>query len=537
MASSFVIISFYADSSAHETWVRNLGKDLTQAGVDVRLRPIDLRLKGKDIISLIDSRYKGQWLLIVCSDQYIKSLQSSDRSISKRDLLLGSIVPRSSEGDMQTLRNCILLMHDCSDQNPASSPIGLLPCVDFRQDASYQRNFAKLLKNIGVDPQSSDLSSTNRYQRRFRFAKIPTASAPERQVNESKPDTDYPPPPPPPPQALEEPGSYEQPTPSKNAPSSDSGDPYQAMPPGHRLPKRVDILTSTSTASIVDAAVYCPAHVPPSSTFLLQVWLYTPDEAQRVAKEAVKMDETAEKRGSFSFPLDVPVNTEVSLQLEVDPLLVEEPYAKLLWRGRACPVQFELTVPAAPSAEKVIGRVRFSIDDAPVGTLRFQIQITDCSIPAAALSFDEIDQHANRYRSAFVSYSSKDRPEVVRLVRAFDVAGLSTFMDVLNLDAGERWEKELYRQMDQCDVFILCWSRSAATSEWVNKEIDYALSLNHGIEDKPPEIRPYLVEVPPLAPPPTKLGYLHFNDRFWPHLVIAEMQKQDAENNTDDRSD
>ena len=48
-----------------------------------------------------------------------------------------------------------------------------------------------------------------------------------------------------------------------------------------------------------------------------------------------------------------------------------------------------------------------------------------------------------------------DRPEVLRRVQAFRIAGLSVLQDTLDLDPGERWEQELYRQIDTCDVFLL----------------------------------------------------------------------------------
>jgi hypothetical protein len=65
-------------------------------------------------------------------------------------------------------------------------------------------------------------------------------------------------------------------------------------------------------------------------------------------------------------------------------------------------------------------------------------------------------------------------------VQAFKIAGMSVFQDILDLGPGERWEKALYGEIDRCDVFLLFWSRAAAASEWVSKEIDCSLGHPHG---------------------------------------------------------
>ena len=128
---------------------------------------------------------------------------------------------------------------------------------------------------------------------------------------------------------------------------------------------------------------------------------------------------------------------------------------------------------------------------------------------------------AIRYRRAFVSYSSQDRAEVLRRVQAFRIAGLSVLQDVLDLKPGERWERALYHEIDVCDVFLLFWSHAAAASEWVAKEIAYALALKAGSDDRPPAIQPVPIEGPPVPPPPETLRHLHFNDALLAQIQTA----------------
>jgi TIR domain len=155
----------------------------------------------------------------------------------------------------------------------------------------------------------------------------------------------------------------------------------------------------------------------------------------------------------------------------------------------------------------------------PAGTLRFKIALAAIGSIVERRALREVE--AVRYRRAFVSYSTQDRAEVLRRVQAFRIAGLSIFQDILDLEPGERWAQVLYREIDECDVFLLFWSRAAAASEWVAKEIAYVLARKAGDEDQPPAIQPVPIEGPPPPPPPETLRHLHFNDALLAHIQAA----------------
>ncbi|HOW46605.1 MAG TPA: toll/interleukin-1 receptor domain-containing protein [Rubrivivax sp.] len=195
--------------------------------------------------------------------------------------------------------------------------------------------------------------------------------------------------------------------------------------------------------------------------------------------------------------------------------------ATLVWSGRAVAAQFPVEVPPDARARTVLGHLRVDVAGMPAGTLHFQVSLAEAGAPAAPA--DPMAVRARRYRRAFVSYSSADRAEVLRRVQAFRIAGIEVFQDVLSLDPGERWEHALYREIDRCDVFFLFWSKAAAASPWVGKEIDYALQRKGGRADadSPPDILPVPIEGPPIVPPPLPLGALHFNDELLAHLAVA----------------
>jgi hypothetical protein len=268
----------------------------------------------------------------------------------------------------------------------------------------------------------------------------------------------------------------------------------------------------------VDSAVFCPPTVGRAKSFLVQTFVYPPDQAGLAMANAREADEMAARRGVISLAADVPPGTRIDLRLEMPGLLIEEPDAALTWRGKLATTQFEVAVPANAPLGATLGRIRFSIAGVPAGTLRFQVTVAAVATNSPE-RYAEVD--VRRYRRAFVSYASQDRGEVLRRVQAFRIAGLSVFQDILDLEPGDRWERELYREIDNCDVLLLFWSSAAAASQWVAKEIDYALARNQGQDDLPPAIAPVPIEGPPIPAPPEKLRHLHFNDALLAQIAAT----------------
>jgi hypothetical protein len=268
-----------------------------------------------------------------------------------------------------------------------------------------------------------------------------------------------------------------------------------------------------------DAAVFCPPVVGRGSVFLVQVFFYPPDRAAEARDQALEADAAAQRRGVMALPPDLPLGTRIDLHLEMPGLRIDEPDAVLVWSGRTTAAQFEASVPSEAGLGNTVGRVRLSVAGVPIGTLRFQLAV---AADAAAQSPRDAGADVRRYRRAFVSYSSQDRAEVLRRVQAFRIAGLEVFQDILDLEPGQRWERELYREIDRSDVFMLFWSSAAAASPWVSKEIDYALARKQGREDLPPDIAPVPIEGPPIPPPPERLRHLHFNDALLAHIAAAQ---------------
>jgi hypothetical protein len=100
------------------------------------------------------------------------------------------------------------------------------------------------------------------------------------------------------------------------------------------------------------------------------------------------------------------------------------------------------------------------------------------------------------------------------------VAGIQCFQDVLDLEPGERWEKQLWKRIDESDVLFLFWSDHAKSSRWVGEEWRYGLK-QRGLDF----IRPVILQRKPFVEPPLELKELHFNDKL---LAMIDDQPEAA---------
>jgi hypothetical protein len=267
-------------------------------------------------------------------------------------------------------------------------------------------------------------------------------------------------------------------------------------------------------ADPVDCTVFAPPTAQAGESILVQVYAHMPDQSEQVVQLAQEADETARRLGFRSLEVDIPRGAKLQIELTLPGVEVEDSVQQVVWRGRATSVQFAVDLPGSQPPGKLIGRVEVYCDGTPIGHVRFKLEITAGDRAPVASAPRPLGDEARRYSRAFLSYASKDLNEVMKRVQMLARCGISFFQDILELQPGERWERKLYEQIDQCDVFMLFWSAAAKDSEWVRKEAEYALSRKGTAESAPPEIVPIPLEGPPIPLPPPELSHIHFNDRL-----------------------
>jgi serine/threonine protein kinase len=286
-------------------------------------------------------------------------------------------------------------------------------------------------------------------------------------------------------------------------------------PPDPRRPSCLGVLNPVvwfgPRADPVDCSVFAPRSVSVGGTFLVQVFAHLPDRRGEAEQQARAADDKAEFRFLTSLGIDIPRETVLSIHLVLPGFEIPDPWQQVVWQGRTTARQFLVTAPSDLAAGTRYGTARVCLGGIPYGHLKFKLEVVPATdiVPAGpeAVGFD-----ARRYQQAFVSYASSDRNEVLKRVQMLKRLKVRVFQDVLDLEPGVRWERELYRHIDTSDLFLLFWSSAARKSEWVRKELQYAVARKAGVDHAPPEIIPVVIEGPPPPPPPTGFQDRHFND-------------------------
>ena len=266
----------------------------------------------------------------------------------------------------------------------------------------------------------------------------------------------------------------------------------------------------TADCDPVDCTAFSPPAVKRGETFMVQVFAHRPEQTRDAQELAKEFDAETARRGFASLEAEIRRGAKLTVHLSLPDFRVADPVQSLTWRGRPESVQFAVSAPARTSSETFIGTVNVSEDGVPLGHVKFKISVAEAGeIPRANISAGEA---ARRYRKAFISYATQDRAEVLKRVQMLARLKIKFFQDVLDLEPGARWEQQLYRHIDESDLFLLFWSRAAQRSEWVLNEVRYALARKRDDETQPPEIIPVIIEGPPPVAPPPELAHLHFND-------------------------
>ena len=188
---------------------------------------------------------------------------------------------------------------------------------------------------------------------------------------------------------------------------------------------------------------------------------------------------------------------------------VSNPVQTFKWNGAWCVLRFDAKVQDDATVNTVILRFDVAVEGFPVVAIRPEIAVSKRDKEdKAAISSSVIEQTAPK--SAFASYTKKDRRDVLGRVRSLQIfTGIDVFLDCLSMRPGEEWKLKLKKEIQQRDIFWLFWSRSAMASEWVGWEWRTALE-----EKSISGIQPHPLEPSELAPPPPELSDLQFGAMY-----------------------
>jgi hypothetical protein len=277
------------------------------------------------------------------------------------------------------------------------------------------------------------------------------------------------------------------------------------------------LVASNATApQDVDVMVFAPPVVPLREEVIVQVIFHTPDREFEALTRGRKAESAGQALASVPLTIQVRRNDNIKISVECRDATTPEPVQRTVWNGRLVCLQFMMRM---PNVEMIIRpKLRVFVNGIPAGTLVFKTLVQQ---NPPDLRRSPVNETACAFRKPFLSYASEDRVEVLKAAQILNLLKMDYFQDLLNLSPGERWERRLFTEIDNCDVFMLFWSHHAQQSKWVISEAEYArqrAKITPG--DGVPEFTVLLLEVP-VPSPPASLEDIHFNDPLR-HIIFSE---------------
>lgn len=98
----------------------------------------------------------------------------------------------------------------------------------------------------------------------------------------------------------------------------------------------------------------------------------------------------------------------------------------------------------------------------------------------------------------FVSYNSADKFVAREIAMFLAAEGIDVWFDEWRVSPGDSIIREIQKGLESCSAFVLVWSKNAAKSNWVRKEVESALA--RAILKGKPKIIPVKLDETELPP-------------------------------------
>ena len=265
------------------------------------------------------------------------------------------------------------------------------------------------------------------------------------------------------------------------------------------LPKLFKKRASNDT---VYSSVFSPAEVKRESHFLINVFLHLQDETETAISMAKEADSFATRRGYRPLPCKMSKGDKVDIQLSIlgkTRLFFEN--QSIIWEGVIKSCSFDYYIPNELDEKELCCSAAIKVNGTPIGEMKFITQIVEQPITRNPKVISQ------PYEKIFISYAHQDEKTVRHYAKAYQLLHRDVFFDRDYLKAGDVFSQEIEKYIKSADLFILFWSKNAAKSEYVQKEVDLALPRAF------PQIKPYdkaklrfsPVSINPKAELPAKL--------------------------------
>lgn len=226
-------------------------------------------------------------------------------------------------------------------------------------------------------------------------------------------------------------------------------------------------------AEKVNSSIFAPSETKKGDYMMVQVFLYKDDEERAVACKAAEVDHHARRQNYTPLSVKLKDGNRVKARLMMSGkgLEIDEPTQEMIWQGHYTDCQFGVFVPEDYKPSSMMGIVMLTVNDVPCGRMMFKTKIF--SQPQKL--YAKIESKA--FQKIFISYSHKDESTVKFFAKAFQAQGVDYFFDRHYLKAGDVYPLKIKEYINSADLFILCWSKNAAESDYVQLERQQALTL------------------------------------------------------------
>lgn len=242
----------------------------------------------------------------------------------------------------------------------------------------------------------------------------------------------------------------------------------------------------------VDAAIYAPSETLKGDDILVQVYLYEQKDNSLVAALASQIDPDAKQRNYTPLSQLIKRGDKVRIEIKAyGGITLEETSHETQWNDTMLKYEFVLSIPDSFSKRYFLCSVSIFINDVPVGDMKFKTNIVG---DKPQTLWAEVKSH--KYKRSFISYSHADADKIRFLAEGFKIQGVDYFFDEHSLRTGDNYPKEIDEYISSCDVFVLCWSENAKSSEWVRRECKLELQRYN---NKSEDLRIYPLSITPKA--------------------------------------
>lgn len=222
----------------------------------------------------------------------------------------------------------------------------------------------------------------------------------------------------------------------------------------------------------VYTSVYAPTEVRNDSHFLIDIFLHQAADAEKMQSLAKAAQPDATLR--YNTPLDIKVQKgeiiNLSCELFYKQTLLKKEQKSVKWQGRLSRCTIDYYLDKQYDEGNIFCKIHLSLNGAPLGEMSFIMNI----VSAPRNLHVQVD--SKKYEKVFISYSVKDLEQVRPLAFAYRQQGILYFFDKQSLKAGDVYMDKIYQHIDDSDLFVLCWSKNAATSTSVEKERHRAMT-------------------------------------------------------------